>query len=157
LADIQIACDELLNNFPIHWLGKVLRWIIFPYGTAYRRPSDSLHHKIVAPMLKPSEFRDRLTRYFYMNNHHSDPAYRMESAFTQVASVEPILKKFQIAIRNGALPRLASLADNLISAQKIGVLTAEEASALQEFDALYKEVIKVDEFSFDLNTVLTAD
>src|SRR5262249_45576313 len=47
LFEIQVACDELLNNFPIRWLGKVLHWVIFPLGRSYRKPNDSLYHKIV--------------------------------------------------------------------------------------------------------------
>lgn len=155
LADIQTACDELLNNFPIRWLGKVLRAIIFPWGTAYRKPQDGLYHKVVNSMLQPSDFRNRLTQGLYIGDTERDPAFRLEQAFAQVNQIDPIWKKFQSAARNGALPKFASLAEKLHAAQKAGVLTAEEVRALREFDALHKEVIKVDEFSFDLNSVLT--
>ena len=39
-------------------------------------------------------------------------------------------------------------------ARNIDLLTEEEAQLLCEFNALYAEVIKVDEFSFDLKTVI---
>ncbi len=70
LADIQLACDDLLANFPIAWLGKILRWILFPWGTSYRKPKDDLSHRLVDPMLEPSDLRERLTRYCYIA---SDP------------------------------------------------------------------------------------
>lgn len=155
LAEIQKACDALLNNFPFPILGKILRFLIFPFGTAYRYPNDRLNHKIVNAMLEPNPLRDRLTCYFYKSNKSDDPINRIDSALEKVSHIEPILKKFQIALRSGKLPRLATFEEQTIAAVKMGILMEDEMNALREFDALYKEVIKVDEFSFDLNTVLS--
>jgi len=154
LFEIQNAIDELLNNFPVTILGKCLRWFIFPYGTAYRRPKDSLTHKIVTAMIEPSEFRDRLTRYFYVSKNADDVNNRLETALQMSFQVDGTWKKFQNALRSGTLSREGTLDDRLHTALKTGVLTQEEVCALQEFNALSKEVIKVDEFSFDLNNVL---
>lgn len=155
LHEIQIACDELLNNFPNRWLGKILHWIIFPLGRSYRKPKDSLYHKIVRFMLEPSEFRDRLTKYCYIGNDENDPMVRMEKALQQMINVEPVLKKFQSAVRHGTVSKLGSIEERAEAAVKAGVLTEEEAYALRTFDDLQKEVIKVNEFSFDLNSVVT--
>ncbi len=154
LYEIQNAIDELLNNFPIPVVGKCLRWFIFPFGTAYRRPKDSLTHKLVVTMTEPSEFRDRLTQYFYISNNPEDAGSRLEAALIMSVQVDATWKKFQNALRNGTLSREGSLDDRLHNALKVGVLSEEEVRALQEFNALSKEVIKVDEFSFDLNNVL---
>ncbi len=151
LFDIQHAIDELLHNFPKPMLGKILRWIIFPFGTAYRRPKDHLYRKIVAYMLEPSELRDRLTKYYYLSPLPDDPTFRMEAAFAKFTQAEPIWKKFQNALRTGTLPRKSNFED----AVKAGILTIEEALILRESETLNKDVIKVDEFSFDLNTVLS--
>ncbi|MEO8402163.1 MAG: acyl-CoA dehydrogenase [Gammaproteobacteria bacterium] len=155
LHAIQTACDELLNNFPISWLGKVLRWFIFPFGTAYHRPKDNLYRKITAPMFELSEFRDRLTRYTFLSKEPIDTSYQLEEALTQIAKIDPIAKKFQNALRSGTLPVLGSFDDRALVAVKTGLLTEDEVRALREYNALHKEVIKVDEFSFDLNTVLS--
>jgi hypothetical protein len=155
LANIQTACDELLDNFPIPFLGKLFRWIIFPFGTAYQRPKDALYHKIVSAMLEPSAFRDRLTQHIYLSPDPNDAIQRIEMAFQQAPAADLIWKKFQIALRNGTLPKLSSFEDQIRAAIKANVLTADEAAALTEFDALRKEVIKVDEFSFDLNSIVS--
>ncbi len=154
LSDTQHAIDELLNNFPFSFIGKILRWIIFPYGTAYRRPNDRLYHKIVSAMTEPSAFRDRLTQYFYASNKLDDPGYRMETAFKMSVQVDVISKKFQKALRDGTVPRKGTWDDRLESAVKTGVLTEAESHSLQQLNALVKEIITVNEFSFDLNTVL---
>lgn len=155
LFEIQHAIDELLNNFPLRFVGKLLRFIIFPFGTAYRRPRDILCHRIVNTMTQLSPFRDRLTQYFYVSKNENDPGTRMENALKMSFEVDAVWKKFQNALRSGTLPRQGTLDDRLNHAAKIGLLNDEEVRALQEFNALSKEVIKVDEFSFDLNTVLT--
>jgi len=155
LANIQVACDELLHNFPIPALGKLFRWIIFPFGTAYKRPTDALYHKIVRTMLEPSSFRERLTKYIYLSPDSNDAVQRIETAFQKAPQAELIWKKFQIALRNGTLPKVASFEDQVRSALKADVLTDDEAVALTEFDALRREVIKVDEFSFDLNSIVS--
>ncbi len=154
LFEIQHAIDELLHNFPSFILGKLLRWIIFPYGAAYHKPKDTLYHKIVGSMTEPSAFRDRLTQYFYSPKTENDPIYRMEEALKKSVEVDPLLKKLQSAVREGAVSRRGTFEDQLDHAAKIGLFNEEEMQALQAFHALYKEVIKVNEFSFDLNTVL---
>jgi hypothetical protein len=154
LYEIQNAIDELLNNFPRPVLGKMLRFVIFPFGTAYRRPKDSLYHKVVSAMTQPSEFRDRLTEYCYTSQSENDPGFRLETALKMSVEIDAVWKKFQNALRNGTLPRKGSLEDRLQQSVHIGILTAEEMNDLQIFNALTKEVIKVDEFTFDLDTIL---
>ncbi len=155
LATIQITIDELLNNFPKPFLGNCLRRLIFPWGTAYRKPKDQLHHELVQTMLKPSALRDRLTKHCYLGKNITDPVHRLDLALAQMSTVEPIWKKFQTAVRNGKLPQSMSLPEKLQAIQATGELSEEEARTLQEFDALYQEVIKVDEFTFDLKTVVS--
>ncbi|HSW69860.1 MAG TPA: acyl-CoA dehydrogenase [Gammaproteobacteria bacterium] len=150
LFEIQHAIDELLNNYPSIFLGKILRWIIFPFGTAYRKPKDNLSHKIVSSMIEPSAFRDRLTKYFYETKNQEDPAYQMETALKMSLPVDPVWKKFQNALRNDPLLRQGTFEEQL----KNAALNAEEIALLKTFNALTEEVIKVSEFSFDLNTIV---
>lgn len=154
LYRIQIACDDLFKNFPNRWVGKLLRFIIFPFGRAYYKPKDKLHKSLVTSMLAPSEFRDRLTRHCYISNKHNDLGYRLDKAITEVAQIEPIWKKLQKAVQSGQIPHRYDFAQRLSAAVQNGVLTAEEAGTLNEYEKLRAEIIKVNEFSFDLDTVI---
>jgi acyl-CoA dehydrogenase len=154
LWDIQTAILDLLNNFPKPWLGRCLRDIIFPWGMSYRKPSDAVSHQIVSTMQTPSELRDRLTRYCFISEEKTDAMRRVEDALVKVDAVEPLLKKYQTAIRKGVIPGYGDFVIKLKAAEQANVLTASEAKILEEFNALYQEVIKVNEFSFDLNEVL---
>lgn len=155
LYKIQVAFDELLTNFPIKWLGNIIYWLIFPFGASYRKPSDALYHNIVTSMLTPSELRNRLTQYCFISHETNDPMKRLEIALEQLIEIEPIWKKFQTAVRNGVVPRYSSMQEQLQAAVTTGSLSAEEVKTLHEFDELQKEVIKVNEFTFDLSTVVS--
>jgi acyl-CoA dehydrogenase len=155
LHNIQIACDDMLHNFPMRWVGKLLHFMVFPFGTAYRKPSDALEHNIVASMTQPSAFRDRLTRFCYVSPQTDDPVTRLDTAFLQQINLEALLKKFQNAIRNNTVPHHLAFADGVREAVKVKALTEDEAHALLAYDDLEKQIVKVDEFSFDLSSVLT--
>ncbi len=155
LADIQIACDDLLHNFPIPWLGKVLRWILFPWGTSYRKPKDDLSHRIVVPMLEPSALRERLTSYCYISNDHHNSIRRIEIALAQVQEMDPLWKRFQSAIREGKISAYETLETKLQLAVAKNILTENEKEALHAFFMLYQEIIRVNEFSFDLRSIVT--
>lgn len=154
LQKVQVACDELLNNFPNYWIGRLLSWIIFPFGAAYRFPKDKLNKNIVEPMLSLSDLRERLTKYCYVSNNAEELGYRLEKALGQAATIDPIWKKLHKAVQNGTIPHRFDFAERVKAAEKAGILTGEEASVLSEFESLKNEIIKVNEFSFDLHQVI---
>lgn len=147
LNEIQIACDDLLDNYYPGWLGKVLHFLIFPFGRSYRKPKDKLTHKLVEKMLAPSVFRDRLTQYCFESPNRPD-----EQLLNEMDSIELILKKFNQGLRSGKIFAFYPFADQLKMAEKIGILTNKEIMMLSQFEKLSQEIIKVDEFSFDLQT-----
>jgi len=154
LSEIQLTFDELFENFPRRGLGSILRFIVFPWGISYRKPNDVLSHNIVKAMLEPSDFRDRLTQYCFISSDAEDPMRHMENTFAKAKHADPIWKKFQIATKNGTVPRLGTLDERIEAAIQAKLLNAEEAATLNEFNKMYQEVIRVNEFSFDLNTVV---
>jgi len=151
LYNIQTACEGLFANFPWPWLGKILSWLIFPWGRSYKKPKDNLAQHMVKIMTVPSEFRDRLTCYAYTN---TDAAKKLEAALSQVAAIDPIWKKFQSAMRDGKVKKWRNVEEQMQEALKQNILTASEVNALCEYDKLITEIIKVDEFSFDLRKVV---
>jgi acyl-CoA dehydrogenase len=155
LYNIQIAFDELSDNMPNRFLAKLVYAIIFPFGPAYRKPSDALTQKLVAAMGVPSEFRDRLTKYLYISPDSDDPIRELENAFNQRLDLEPLMKRINQAVRERVIPNHESFAKQVQAALRAGILTQDESKSLLTYDVLQQQVIKVDEFSFDLGTVLT--
>ncbi|MBV9575346.1 MAG: acyl-CoA dehydrogenase [Gammaproteobacteria bacterium] len=154
LYKIQIACNELLHNFPKRWIGKLLHGLIFPFGAAYLPPKDNLHNAIVGAMLDPSELRDRVTQHCYISSEAHDLGHRLEKALAKIAATEPIGKKLQQAIHSKSIPSWYSFGQRIQAAKEDGILTLEEFDLLSEFELLRKEIIQVNEFSFDLDKVI---
>lgn len=155
LYKIQVACDEVLDNFPMRWLGKILHWVIFPFGRSYQKPRDYLSHNIVTAMLVPSDFRDRMTQNCFVSKNATDPLHQLDAALELQVKVEPLLKKFQSEIRSGIVSRRASFDEQMQTLQTAGSFTADEVDMLRKFNKLQKEVIKVNEFTFDLSKVVS--
>lgn len=150
----QMAFKALANNFPLKIFRFFLRAII-PYGKIYSQPPDNLSHQIVVPMLSPSALRERLTKNFYHSKDPQEWLFQLEAVFHQLATVEPIAKKFESAIYHGKVPIWLPLAEQMTAAIKAGILSADEAKQLQDFERHRQEVIKVSEFSFDLNKIVS--
>ena len=154
LHQIQIACDDFTNNFSYRLVGKLLKWIIFPFGRAYHGPSDKLSKNIVMPMLEPTEIRSRLTQYCYIGKQETDLSFRLEKALSQVEKVDPVWKKLHQAVQRGNIPAWYDFEKRIESAKNSGILSTEEADLLQEYEKLRKEIVKVNEFSFKLDKVI---
>ncbi len=60
----------------------------------------------------------------------------------------------QKALQSGIIPEYYSFKDRLDAAEKAGIFTKEEAQKLQTYETLCDEIIKVNEFSFDLEQVV---
>jgi len=154
LYKIQMACNALLHNYPYRGLGKLLKWIIFPFGAAYQLPCDKLQNKLVEQMVTPSELRDRITQYCYLSHQDNDLMTRLDLALAQINVIDPLQKKLQKALRDGHVSNAFEFSERIQYAQEAGVLSAEEARLLTEFEVLRKEIIQVNEFSFDLKQVI---
>ena len=154
LHQIQIALEDILNNFPLFGIGAVLRVIIFPWGMRYAKPDDQLHQALVEPMLMPNTLRERLTKTQYFSQDPQDAGWRLERALVLLPTVEPLRKKVSKGIKAGTLPGWLNYNEQVAAAVKNGVLTQDEANQVLEYEALRKEIIKVNKFSFDLSTVI---
>lgn len=154
LYQIQVACEEIFVNFPIKWLGKFLSFIIFPFGKTYRQPNDLLYKNMVSAMLSPSELRDRLTKYCYNSNQQDDLFYRLDKALTLIANIDPIWKKLHQAVQSGIIKQCDTMDERINHAQEKGIISMDEAKSLTGYEILRNEIIKVNEFSFDLAKVI---
>lgn len=154
LYKIQTACDDVLNNFPIKWIGKLLHFVIFPFGKAYYAPQDKLHQRLLTAMLAPSPLRDRLTQHCYLSDKPDNLCFQLDKALSQINIIDPIAKKLHKAVQSGKLQHAYTFEERLKSAESQSILTAEETTLLREFEALKNEIIKVNEFSFDLDRVV---
>lgn len=149
LHHIQVALDEFFINFPNKLLGKVLRFIIFPLGRSFKVPRDKLGHVIARSMMVPSELRDRLSQYCYLNTDSNDPAGRIEHAFNLSIAAEPIEQKLHAAIKAGHIARNLTLTEQITAAVSSSILSNTEAELLTACEQARLDAMQVDEFEFN--------
>jgi alkylation response protein AidB-like acyl-CoA dehydrogenase len=137
LYSIQAAFDGALFNFSPRWLGYVVHRFIFPWGRAYRFPSDQLTQKIAADMMKTSAQRDRLTQYCYVGKDADDATGRIELALHA-------LEKMQAICQQQAIPFKGGFVMQLNRAKEKALFSEEELKALEIFMDLRKKALQVD-------------
>ena len=145
LYQVQMALDEILRNFPIKWLGVIIRHSIFPLGLSLRLPNDSLGHRVASLLIRPSEARDRLTDGIYITDDPEDISGCLEDALHKVIKAEPIERR----VRRGSLQQhgledYAQWVERLKVAQQV---SSDEADILLQARKATMKVVRVDDFT----------
>lgn len=157
LAKIQDAIVSLLNNYPNRMVAFLLKMLVFPFGLSYAKPNDVLDHVLVKQMTVQSPLRERLLKQLNINHGSIPLRASMETALKELNEIEPLLKKLQKVkqINAGKEPIFFSVQDKINAAIKQSLLTEEEASRLLNYESLRRNIIDVNEFSFDLQEVVS--
>ncbi len=144
LYEIQTAFEEILQNYPIRWMGPLLRIVVLPLGRSWRRPDDRLGHRLASFLMQPSAARDRLSYGAYVNREPNDPIGRMELALEKVIAAEPLEQKLEKTLK------LRLDTNNLEEAVQRGVqenvISSDEAAIIRDAAAASLDAILTDEF-----------
>jgi acyl-CoA dehydrogenase len=144
LYQVQMALDEILRNFPIKWLGVVVRHALFPLGLSLRPPNDSLSHRVAALLIRPGEARDRLTAGIYTTDDPDDITGCLEDALQKVISAEPIERRLRHdELDQHGLENYEQWVDGLLES---GQVSAGEADILLQARCATTRVVMVDDF-----------
>ena len=144
----QHAIDQILSNFPIKWMARFLRWVIFPLGMSFRPPLDARNRDCAKLVLEPGAARERLTAGMYVPKTESDATGILEAAFTATIACEPIDEKLRKAVKKGKMTAQPGRDLGSLALEK-GLITPEENALWQRKEALRKSVIQVDDFPQD--------
>jgi acyl-CoA dehydrogenase len=145
----QNAFEGVVSNFPSKFVSTLLRRTIFPLGRPYVVPSDKLGGQVADLLIAPSATRDRLTADMYIPRDEQDPVGVIELALEATLAAEPIHAKVRAAQKDG---RIDGRSAQEIESQALahGVVSSAEHALLVRARELTGEVIKVDDFPFDL-------
>ncbi|MEP2601455.1 MAG: acyl-CoA dehydrogenase domain-containing protein, partial [Paraglaciecola sp.] len=144
LYKLEVALEELLNNFPSKILGKTLKLIIMPFGKIYKRPSDKLEHKIAGILQTPCEARDRLGKGQFLSREPGCLLGDLEQTLENVLAAEPIYN----TVCKAAGQYLPFTELNLVAEKglALGVISEEQAELLRETEKGRLRTINVDDF-----------
>ncbi len=155
LCRTESALVNFMRNFHFFGLRHLLRFIVFPYGLPYCKPTDDMEHQLANSMLTPGAFRDRLLENCYLGTVENDEVALLEQCFLLMTEAEPLLAKMDQARKNAKFktgnpekdwPPPDFLAEIDMAVQQ-GILSDEEALLLRKFEKARRKVIQVDEFT----------
>ena len=147
LYETQQAADGVLRNFPIGWMGKLLRLVVFPLGRPLSPPSDKLERKLARQLQEPLAMREELTHGILKSDSDTTNIAKVDKALRLQLQMEPLIKTIAATVgKNPANHQVIEFA---------GLALEEEAISQQEYDLVVAaeearlEVINVDDFSPD--------
>lgn len=145
LYQAETAIVDLLDNFPVAALGKVLKVKLMPFGRSYKKPSDKLDHKISHILQTPCDARTRLGEGQYFELHENNPFGLLEQALKDILNAEPIFDK----VCKAAKEKLPFTQLNLVADKglELGVINEQEAELLRKAEEERLQVINVDDFA----------
>ncbi len=145
LHHAQQALDGILRNFPVPYLGPLLRIAVFPTGRYMHLPDDQLNRRVARILQTPGEVRDRLTEDVFISDDSDDITAQLESALTLVIDSAELRKRLKKA---GLEPRADRSWDQwLRDCEDGGDVNAEEANLLRRYHEAVLKVISVDDFA----------
>jgi acyl-CoA dehydrogenase len=145
LYKAQEQMHALLRNFPNRWLAAALRVAIFPRGRTFSMPSDELGQRVAELMINPTATRQRLADCAYVTPEKTNPPGLLQQALELAERIKPLERKVFDAKRAGEIGS-SDTPGQIAEAEEKGILTAEEAARVREFDALVMELTGVDDF-----------
>lgn len=145
LYHIQYAFEKFFVNFPFYFLGKLLRFIVFPLGRSYKLPNDKEDRQLVKFMTKISTFRNRMTKDCYLGKVQEDLIGRMEYAFKVWANATNIRKKVK-EIQKRLCNNKLSIEQQLEYGLKHNILTKTEIAQFFNVKKAQEAAMQVDEF-----------
>lgn len=145
LHQITHAFEHFFANFPRPRLAKLVKNMIFPWGSHYHLPLDRQDHQLADLMMQGNGLRERLTAHIYLGTK-ADICKKMDDAFQCRLAVEPAYQKLNRGIKAGEIKE-KNFSSQIMAAKTANILTDEEVKQLLELERLRLEVIQVDEFN----------
>jgi acyl-CoA dehydrogenase len=146
LYKAQEQLHDFLRNFPNRPLAAFMRMLVFPRGRTYFAPSDRLGRSVAQLALAPGPVRDRLCALVYRHGDADNPLGLLGAALELAQRAEPLEKKLRVeGVKTGRLTALDT-AGQIEQGLALGILDAEEAGLLRDYDRMVMELINVDDF-----------
>jgi acyl-CoA dehydrogenase len=149
LYQAQEQLHGFLRNFPNRFLAAAMRFLIFPRGLQYSAPDDRLGRKLAALVTSPTETRDRLCYPVYRRIESGNALGLLQEVLEMAGRAESLEKRIRVeGVKTGRIHAL-DLPGQIVEAQAIGIINADEAVWLRAYDRKVMDLIHVDDFAPD--------
>ena len=141
----QEALLAFLANFPVRSLALLLRVVCLPLGRFASAPDDGQVRALGELIMQPNPVRTALAEYVYVSDDPQDAVGRLESTYRLLLEVDEAWQAFSRARSKGELAA-ATLDEALQEAVEKGIIRAEDAGPLAEYDARRYDCLLTDHF-----------
>ncbi len=149
LYQAQEQLHGFLRNFPNRFLAAAMRFLIFPRGLQYSAPDDRLGRKLAALVTSPTDTRDRLCYPVYRRIEQGNALGLLQEVLEMAERAESLEKRIRVeGVKTGRIHAL-DLPGQILEAQAIGIINADEAVWLRAYDRKVMDLIHVDDFAPD--------
>ncbi len=145
LAEIEIAIDDFIHNFPVRPVKWMLRLVVQPFGKTRKSANDKLEHAIANMLQSPCEGRTLLGSGQFTREIDGNLLGDLERTLKNVVAAEPIFERICRAYNEKRLfTQLDELADRALADD---IINASEAQLLKDTEAGRLRTINVDDFT----------
>ncbi|MBT81963.1 MAG: acyl-CoA dehydrogenase [Alteromonadaceae bacterium] len=148
LQQAEQALVDFIGNFPNTATRGLMRLLTCTYTNSVSGISDKLSCELALASMQDNSIKAQLTHL--VRPVAGDGNDINEQAFKAKHAVAHLLGKVQKALRKEPVIPFLSFENALNKLQKRGVVTAQEAEMLHDYNEKRKLAVRVDEFNFDL-------
>lgn len=141
----SFAMRALCDNFSNRLLGKIMKWVMFPFGQTFSLPTDRQDRKLSQLMMTNNTYRNLLKKWLFLSKNKTRSLERVEDAFQQVLAHEALYQRIKDLKRYP----YGVMKEKLEEKVKSGEMTADEMTILLDVENARWDAIQVDEFAFD--------
>ncbi len=148
LQQAEQALVDFIGNFPNTATRGLMRLLTCTYTNSVSGISDKLSCELALASMQDNSIKAQLTHL--VRPVAGDGNDINEQAFKAKHAVAHLLGKVQKALRKEPVIPFLSFENALNKLQERGVVTAQEAEMLHDYNEKRKLAVRVDEFNFDL-------
>ena len=145
IYNLETALMDFLDNFPVKWLGLVLKLKLIPFGHRVSKPSDATEHAIARLLQQPGTARTRLGQGQYLTREPGSLPGELEQTLEDVLAAEPVFDNICRALgEKRSFTQLDKLADEALAKD---LISEAEAELLKRTEKGRAKIIAVDDFA----------
>lgn len=148
LQQAEKAIVDFINNFPNTGVRGLMRVLTSTYSNSVPGISDKLTRELAVAAMQDNSVKAQLTHLVRPVNGDGNDIN--EQAFKAKHAVSHLLKKVQKALRKEPVIPFVSFENALAKLQEKGVIDADEAAKLHDYNEKRKLAVRVDEYTFDM-------
>jgi hypothetical protein len=146
LYQAQEAYYGIFANFPSRAIGKLLQFMIFPFGRAFSVPDDALGAQCSQLMHRDLDLRAKLTELCYIGESDEGAVALIEFTFQKMLAAQEGMNKLNKAIKDKRVDKSLPLTEQAQYAFESQLISSLELQLILEYEVLRRKAIAVDEF-----------